>query len=129
MGRAAVRVLVVDDQAAFRQAARVVVSAAAGFELTAEAPSGEAALDLLARQQVELVLMDVQMPGIGGLAAAQEIARLFPEVRVILLSVRRESDLPLTASDVGAQFCAKEGFGPAELEELWQSGEHLYRDV
>jgi two-component system invasion response regulator UvrY len=118
--RSQVAVLVVDDLRSFRLAAAQVIEAAEGFVLVGEAASGEAALDFLQWHDVALVLMDVQMPGMGGVTAAREIARCFPRVAVVLLSVNSEADLPPGALSAGAQFCAKEQFGPAELEGLWR---------
>jgi two-component system invasion response regulator UvrY len=62
-----VRVLVVDDLPTFRRAAASVIAVADGFELAGEAASGEEALGFLAEHPVGMVLMDVNMPGMGGL--------------------------------------------------------------
>jgi DNA-binding NarL/FixJ family response regulator len=86
--------------------------------LVGEAASGEAALGFLQRHDVALVLMDVHMPGMGGVMAARQIARLFPRVAVVLLSINSQADLPAGALSLGTQFCTKEQFGPAKLEGL-----------
>lgn len=112
----------VDDRAVSRRAVGQVVLAADGFELAGEADSGEHALAQLPRLRVDLVLMDVHMPGMGGLAAAREIAARFPDVRVILVSVRQEYELAVSAASVGARFCTKEALGPDVLEDMWGPG-------
>jgi len=114
-----VGVLVVDDLAAFRLVATQVVDETVGFRVVGVAESGEAALTVLQQQPVDLVLMDVYMPGMGGVAAAGQIRQLFPHMRVVLLSVHGREDLPAGALSPGVDFCAKELFGPEELERLW----------
>ena len=74
MPREAVSVLVVDDQAPFRTAARLVVRSTTGFEVVGEAKSGEEALDQVALLKPNLVLMDINMEGIGGIAATRHIS-------------------------------------------------------
>jgi YesN/AraC family two-component response regulator len=66
----AVRVVTVDDQAAFRRAAEAVIRASPGFELAGEAASGEEGLSVVGRVQPDLVLVDVRMPGIDGVPAS-----------------------------------------------------------
>jgi PleD family two-component response regulator len=70
MAQRVVRVLIVDDQPSFRQAERIVVDFADGFEVVGEVDSGEAALDALDRLEPGLILMDVHLPGISGPEAA-----------------------------------------------------------
>ena len=114
-----VSVLVVDDLTSFRRAAAAVVGVADGFELAGEADSGEAAIAFLERQAVNLVLMDVSMPGIGGIRAATDICRRFPDVVVVLLSVHQVQELPGELRSSGTPFVHKERFGPDLLDELW----------
>ena len=68
-GEAVVRVLIVDDQAPFRNAARTVVGLTPGFEVVGEASSGEEAVDLAGQLGPDLVLMDINLPGISGIEA------------------------------------------------------------
>jgi two-component system invasion response regulator UvrY len=114
-----VAVLVVDDLAAFRAATASVIDVSEGFLLVGEADSGEQALAFLRDRPVDLILMDVLMPGMGGIAAAEQIHRQFPGVTVILLSVYEEKDLPHSVT-AGGRFCHKERFGPDALEALWR---------
>ncbi len=90
----AVSVLVVDDQAPFRTAARLVVRATAGFEVIGEAKSGEEAVEAVARLNPQLVLMDINMEGMGGIAATKVIREEHKATNVILLSTYDEEDLP-----------------------------------
>jgi DNA-binding NarL/FixJ family response regulator len=120
MPTGAVSVLVVDDQAPFRSAARMVVRATRGFDVIAEAQSGEEALEKVELLQPDLVLMDINMPGIGGIAATRRISSEHPAARVILLSTYDKDDLPADARTAGAlAYVHKESFGPDILEEIW----------
>jgi two-component system, NarL family, invasion response regulator UvrY len=115
-----VNVLVVDDQAPFRSAARLVVRATRGFEVVGEARSGEEALEQVERLGPELVLMDINMEGIGGIAATRRISAEHAGTRVILLSTYDEEDLPADARTCGAlAYVHKERFGPDVLESTW----------
>jgi DNA-binding NarL/FixJ family response regulator len=118
----AVSVLVVDDQAPFRTAARLVVRATAGFEVVGEAKSGEEALEAVARLNPQLVLMDINMEGMGGIAATRSIRDKHQGTSVILLSTYDEADLPADALTCGAlAYVHKERFGPDVLEGTWSA--------
>ncbi|MEV0387375.1 response regulator transcription factor [Nonomuraea sp. NPDC050643] len=119
-----VRVLVVDDLPSFRRAVAGVIAVVEGFELAGEATSGEEALGFLEDHRVAMVLMDVNMPGMGGLEAARQIRCWHPEVLVVLLSVNNTEDLPRDAMVMGAHYRHKDRFGPDELEALWHDGGH-----
>ena len=86
-GLSAVRVLAVDDHQAFREALEDLVAAAPDFVLVGQASSGEDAVRDVERLSPQLVVMDVRMPGMGGIAAARMIRRRFPEVAILLISV------------------------------------------
>jgi two-component system, NarL family, invasion response regulator UvrY len=117
-----VRVLVADDQAPFRRAARSVVGATADFELVGEAGSGEEAVALVGLLRPDLVLMDIAMDGIGGIEAARSIASTFPGTLTILLSTYREEELPARAATCGAAaYVHKSEFSARVLCELWGS--------
>ena len=73
-------VLIVDDQMPFRMAARTVVGVTPGFEVVGEAKSGEEAVEQVDALAPQLVLMDINMPGMGGIAAARQITAEHPEV-------------------------------------------------
>ena len=115
-----VSVLVVDDQLPFRAVARTVVGLTPGFEVTAEAESGESAVDAVDAQTPDLVLMDINLPGMNGIEATQRIRSKHPGTAVILMSTYSESDLPASARDCGAlAYVHKEDLGPAVIKELW----------
>lgn len=109
-------VLVVDDQAPFRGIARQVVELTPGFTVVGEAESGEEAVDLAADLAPQVVLMDINMPGISGIEATRQIVAAAPGTYVVLLSTYRESDLPADALDCGARrYVHKEDLEPGVL--------------
>ncbi len=119
-GTATVRVLVVDDQSPFRRAANMVVRMSPGFEVVAEAESGEEAVSVAAAEHPDLVLMDINLPGINGIEACRQILAAQQAV-VILLSTYSRDDLPSDARDSGAlAYVHKEELTPNVLEDLWR---------
>ena len=121
-GRRPVTVMVVDDQPSFRDAVGVVVRLSQGFRLTAEAGSGEDAVALAALHRPDLVLMDLDLPGLDGAAATREITGALPGTVVVLVSTYRREDLPDDLEACGAvAYVRKEQLGPTLLEQLWRT--------
>jgi DNA-binding NarL/FixJ family response regulator len=118
-----VRVLLVDDQAPFREAARAVVEATDGFEVVGEAMTGEVAVEKSRELHPDLVLMDVNMPGINGLEATRRILNDSPETPVVvLLSTYDESDFAARAAQSGAAaYIAKSRFDSTRLLAAWNA--------
>jgi DNA-binding NarL/FixJ family response regulator len=116
-----VRVLIVDDQEPFRVAGRMVVEATDGFEVVGEAETGEASVALARDLRPDLVLMDVNLPGINGLDATRRIlAELGAGVVVLLLSTYEEDEYAPRAAECGASaYIPKAVFGPDRLEAAW----------
>lgn len=122
MSGAGIGVLVVDDQAPFRRAARAVVERVEGFELLGEAETGEEAVEMVGNLHPSLVLMDIHMPGMGGIEASRRIVTADPEVVVILCSTRDMVDVPATVAASGARaYLNKETFGVEALRRIWTS--------
>jgi DNA-binding NarL/FixJ family response regulator len=116
-----IRVLIVDDQAPFRAAARDVVDLADGFEVVGEAETGEASIERVRDLKPDLVLMDVNLPGIDGLEATRRILSENPnQVLVLVLSTYEAEEMTPRALEAGAvAYIPKAQFGPDELEEAW----------
>jgi two-component system invasion response regulator UvrY len=115
-----IQVLIVDDQEAFRSAARLVVDLSEGFELAGEADTGESGVRMASELTPDLVLMDMNLPGIDGLEATRQIIRALPGTRVIALSTYEEfKERALAAGAVA--FISKSDFEPGLLVATWSA--------
>ncbi|HEX2088771.1 MAG TPA: response regulator transcription factor [Actinomycetota bacterium] len=118
----AVRVLIVDDQEPFRMAARMVVEATDGFEVVGESETGEAAVEMARDLNPDLVLMDVNLPGINGLDATRQILKESDRVIILLLSTYEEAEYAPRAAECGAAaYIPKSSFGPDRLADAWEA--------
>jgi DNA-binding NarL/FixJ family response regulator len=115
----AVRVVTVDDQAVFRDAAEAVIRASPGFELAGEACSGEEGLSVVGRLQPDLVLLDVRMPGINGVETARRLAAERPGLVIVLISAQDAAAAPGAGECGACAFVAKRDLAPGVLCDLW----------
>jgi two-component system, NarL family, invasion response regulator UvrY len=121
-GNDPVRVLTVDDDARYRGLVREVIAATAGFDIVGEACSGEDGVAMAAALHPELVLMDVRMPGIGGLEAARRIAaRGDDHVAVVLMSADPQTLRAETVCGRTIGLLRKERLGPRALRAVWEA--------
>ena len=119
-----VRVLIVDDQEPFRLAARMVVEATDGFEVVAESETGEASIEAAQDLDPDLVLMDVNLPGINGLEATRQILNGSNRVVILLLSTYEEEEYGPRAAECGAAaYIPKSSFGPERLSDAWEAAQ------
>jgi DNA-binding NarL/FixJ family response regulator len=115
-----VRVLIVDDQLPFREASRMVVEMTDGFAVAGEAVNGEQAVEMVVALRPDLVLMDVQMPGIDGLEATRRIMLLDDPPHVLVMSTHESESYETPAMAAGASgFLPKSMFGMDQLEGTW----------
>jgi DNA-binding NarL/FixJ family response regulator len=121
MAMRTVRVMVVDDQAMFRRAIARSIDVIDGFTLVGAVSSGEQAIALLDVMDVDLALVDVHMPGLGGLRTTRHIVDAHPDVTVVLVSTYDACDVPEDISASGVAYREKQGLGPDELVRLWKA--------
>ena len=116
----AVHVLIVDDQPPFREAAKVVFDLLDHFEVVAEATSGEEAISMVTALRPDLVVMDINLPGMSGVDATREVTATHPDTVVLLVSTYDANALPRGAASGGAlAYVHKEHLDPDLVEELW----------
>jgi two-component system KDP operon response regulator KdpE len=101
-------ILVVDDEPQIRRVMRATLSAR-GYVIS-EAKTGEEALEFVRKQQPDLVLLDVNMPGMGGIEACREIRRM-SDAPIIMLTVRNAERDKVSALDAGADDYVVKPFG------------------
>lgn len=115
-----IQVLIVDDQEAFRSAARLVIELSDGFNVAGEAETGEDGVRMADELRPNLVLMDMNLPGIDGLEATRQIMTALPETRVIGLSTYEEfAERAIAAGAVA--FISKSDFEPGLLSQVWNT--------
>jgi DNA-binding NarL/FixJ family response regulator len=107
------RVLLADDHAQFRAMIADTLEEA-GIFVCAQAPSGDAAVELAVQLRPDVALLDIRMPG-SGIAAARRITAEAPETRVLMLTVSAESEDVLDALQAGAQGYVLKGAPPEEI--------------
>jgi two-component system, OmpR family, KDP operon response regulator KdpE len=108
-----IRVLVVDDEPAIRRALRPPL-VELGFQVT-EASRGEEALQVLRSSTYDVVLLDINMPGIGGIETLRRIRSLAPRLPVLMLTVRDQEEDKVEALDMGADDYVTKPFSTREL--------------
>jgi DNA-binding NarL/FixJ family response regulator len=113
-------VLAADDQLAFLGVLRDVLRRTKRLELVAEADSGETAIELAQRLEPDVVLLDVRMPGLGGIETARRIKTCSPTTLVILISTVHPDELPLELCESGADAVIwKSTLEPKLLDGIW----------
>lgn len=121
-GQSDVTVLAADDHDAFLRVVSELVQLTPGFTLAAVARSGEEAVALVAEQPPNIVLMDVRMPGIGGIEAARLIGSDHAATVVVLVSVDDVDALPRAARSCGAAAIVRKiDLRPDTLREVWRA--------
>jgi len=110
-----IRVMLVDDHTLVREGVRHVLAGTPGFEVVAEAGDGESAVRLAPAARPDLVVLDLSLPGPGGLEVTSRLRNLLPSVRVLILSVHDHPEYVLGAVRAGAQGYLRKDTTPSEL--------------
>ncbi len=95
-------VLLVDDHALVRLGLRTLIDDSPDIEVVAEASNAQEALQAIEQRRPQVVLMDIRLPGEGGLEATRKITRRFPEVKVVILTSFADEELVVSAIRAGA---------------------------
>ncbi|HEV7656824.1 MAG TPA: response regulator transcription factor [Mycobacteriales bacterium] len=110
-----IRVMLADDQPMVRAGLRTILESDAGIEVVAEAADGRAVLDALARSRPDLVLLDIRMPDMDGLTAAETIRTRHPDVPVVIVTTFHEDRYVARALDAGVAGFVLKSADPYEL--------------
>jgi DNA-binding NarL/FixJ family response regulator len=111
-----VRVLLADDHALVRAGIRALLEDLEGVTVVAEAGNGSEVLELARKHRPDVALLDISMPGLGGLEASAQLKQELPEVRVVMLSMHANEEYVLQALRVGAAGYMLKDSATAELE-------------
>lgn len=111
----ALRVLIADDHPMFRNGMRALLATVNDMEVVGEVATGEAAIVEAAELQPDVVLMDLQMPGVGGVEATRAILFANPHIRVLIVTMFEDDYSVFTAMRAGARGYVVKGASPDEL--------------
>jgi DNA-binding NarL/FixJ family response regulator len=120
----AIRVVIVDDHAVVRQGLRLFLDLQSDIEIVGEADDGASAVEQVQRLGPDVVVMDVVMPGLDGIAATQELRERAPDSKVLMLSSFSDEDRVLPALRAGAVGYLTKETAPGELAEAIRAVGH-----
>lgn len=124
-----IRIVVADDHAAFRTGLETLLGTIGGVAVVGSAATGEAAVDLTAEAQPDVVIMDLNLPGIDGIEATRRIVSTSPHVAILVLSMYEDDDQVFGALRAGARGYLLKGADRAELARAIRgvtSGEAIF---
>ena len=110
-----ISVLLVDDHELVRAGIRRILEDVKGLVVVGEVDCGEDAAKWCRANQVDVILMDMNMPGIGGLEATRKIVRYNPDIKIIMLTIHTENPLPAKVMQAGAAGYLSKGAAPQEV--------------
>jgi DNA-binding NarL/FixJ family response regulator len=110
-----VRVLIADDHPVFRNGLRALLASVPEMEVVGEATTGDEAVALAASAQPDVALMDLQMPGMGGIEATRRILDASPHIRVLVVTMFDDEDSVFAALRAGARGYMLKGASPREM--------------
>jgi two-component system invasion response regulator UvrY len=116
-----ISVFLVDDHELVRTGIRRILEDVRGLRVVGEAVSGEQAVQWCRDNQSDVILMDMNMPGIGGLEATKKILRFNPDTKIIVLTVQTETPFPLKVMQAGASGYLTKCSAPDEMIQAIRS--------
>jgi DNA-binding NarL/FixJ family response regulator len=126
-----IRIMLVDDHAVVRAGLRRLIEHDTNFRVCAEAESAERAYQLFSEQAPDLTIMDLSMPGIGGLEGIKRIVTRYPEAKIVVLSIHQESIFATQAIKAGAKgYVTKSGLAEELIKAInWVLAGNTYLGV
>lgn len=122
-------ILIADDHADFREGLRALLESVPDLEVVGEAAMGEEAVVMAARLQPDVILMDINMPGLNGIEATRRILHTSPHISVLMLTMFEDDDSVFAAVRAGARGYVLKGALKAEILRAIQvvsSGEAIF---
>jgi YesN/AraC family two-component response regulator len=111
-----IRILIVDDQNLVREGIKILLEKATEIKIVDDASDGNSALEKIATLQPDIVLLDINMPGVDGLAVADQIRHQFPQVKIIMLSSHDDESYVRKSTQLGAKGYLLKSASSQELE-------------
>jgi two-component system invasion response regulator UvrY len=110
-----INILLVDDHELVRSGVNKILNEVKGFKVIQECETGEDAIKYCRKTEPDVILMDMDMPGMGGLEATKKILRIIPDVQIIILTAHAENPFPTKVMQIGAAGFLTKGAGPNEM--------------
>ncbi len=110
-----INILLVDDHELVRTGVSKILNEVKGFKVIDECETGEEAIKFCRETEPDIILMDMDMPGMGGLEATKKILRFSPEAKIIMLTVHAEDPFPTKVMQIGAAGYLTKGTAPNEM--------------
>jgi DNA-binding NarL/FixJ family response regulator len=114
-GRTKVRLLLADDHVVIRQGLARLLESHADVEIVGQAANGQEVIDLALQLQPDIVLMDIEMPGINGIRATHRILKVLPQTQILGLSMHEEPEMAAQMLDAGAVALLRKDIGASDL--------------
>ncbi|WP_025819801.1 UvrY/SirA/GacA family response regulator transcription factor [Shewanella marina] len=122
-----ISVYLVDDHDLVRTGIRRILEDERGIKVVGECGDGEAAVQWCRKNEADVILMDMNMPGIGGLEATRKIIRIQPDAKIIVLSIHSEDPFPTKVMQAGASGYLTKGSKPEEVTQAIRQVAHGQR--
>lgn len=110
-----ITILLVDDHELVRSGVNKLLNEIKGFNVIHECETGEDAIKYCRITEPDVILMDMDMPGMGGLEATKKILRIAPDIKIIILTAHTENPFPSKVMQIGAAGFLTKGAGPNEM--------------
>jgi len=104
-----VKILIVEDNQLFREGLKSLLASNTDYKLIAEAQDGLEALRLTREKQPDFILLDISMPRLNGISVIKEIKSIYPDIKILALTIHESDEFVLQAFDAGANgYCVKD---------------------